>query len=116
MSEELKDASVQLPKAMMWATVLNGVLGISMLITFCFCITNLDDILQSDSSFPVIQVILNATNSSAATLVLGTVLVVLLFFSTITTVASSSRQIWAFSRDQVSNVRLWLVGLGTTFG
>lgn len=34
MSEELKDASLQLPKAMVWATVLNGVLGITMLITF----------------------------------------------------------------------------------
>ena len=33
MSEELKDASIQLPRAMMWATVLNGVLGITMLIT-----------------------------------------------------------------------------------
>ena len=28
-------------------------------------------------------------------------LVVLLFFSTVTTTASASRQIWAFSRDQV---------------
>lgn len=36
MSEELKDASLQLPKAMVWATVLNGVLGITMLITFWF--------------------------------------------------------------------------------
>lgn len=34
MSEELKDASMKLPRAMMWATVLNGVLGITMLITF----------------------------------------------------------------------------------
>lgn len=34
MSEELKDASIQLPRAMMWATVLNGVLGITMLISF----------------------------------------------------------------------------------
>jgi hypothetical protein len=34
MSEELKDASLHLPRAMMWATVLNGVLGITMLISF----------------------------------------------------------------------------------
>jgi amino acid transporter len=38
MSEELKDASIQLPKAMMWSIFLNGVMGITMLITFCFCI------------------------------------------------------------------------------
>lgn len=34
MSEELKDASLQLPRAMMWATFGNGILGIAMLITF----------------------------------------------------------------------------------
>ena len=28
MSEELKDASLQLPRAMMWATFFNGVLGV----------------------------------------------------------------------------------------
>lgn len=36
MSEELRDASLQLPRAMMWATVLNGFLGITMLITFWY--------------------------------------------------------------------------------
>lgn len=34
MSEEIKDASLQLPRAMMWATFLNGVMGIIMLISF----------------------------------------------------------------------------------
>ncbi len=42
MSEELKDASIQLPKAMMWSILLNGVMGITMLITFCFCIHDVD--------------------------------------------------------------------------
>lgn len=42
MSEELKDASIQLPKAMMWSILLNGVMGITMLITFCFCILDVD--------------------------------------------------------------------------
>lgn len=32
---------------------------------------------------------------------LGSLLVILLFFSTVTTIASASRQTWAFSRDQV---------------
>ncbi|CZT22710.1 related to amino acid transporters [Ramularia collo-cygni] len=108
MSEELRDASLQLPRAMMWATVLNGFLGITMLITFCFCITNLQTILESESSFPIVQVIQNATGSIAATCVLGALLVVLIFFSTVTTVASASRQIWAFSRDQGFPFSAWI--------
>ncbi|KAK0933469.1 hypothetical protein LTR29_014929 [Friedmanniomyces endolithicus] len=99
MSEELKDASLQLPKAMMWAILGNGIMGIVMLITFCFCITDLDALLSSGSQYPIIQVLFNATSSYAGTIILGSVLIVLLFFSTVTTVASASRQTWAFSRD-----------------
>ena len=101
MSEELKDASLHLPRAMMWATFANGVMGIVMLISFCFCITDLDALLTSTSDVPIIQVLYSATRSYAATCVLGSVLVILVFFSTVTTIASASRQTWAFSRDQV---------------
>ena len=42
MSEELKDASIQLPRAMMWSIFLNGVLGVTMVISFCFCIKDVE--------------------------------------------------------------------------
>ncbi|KAK5723230.1 hypothetical protein LTR15_004927 [Elasticomyces elasticus] len=100
MSEELKDASLQLPKAMMWATFGNGIMGIGMLITFCFCITDLSkDVLEAASDYPIVDVLFKATGSQAGTMILGCVMLVLLFFSTVTTIASASRQVWAFSRD-----------------
>lgn len=99
-----------------WATLANGIMGITMIISFwlvpshptlmntdlcSFCIQDLEDLLNSDSDFPIISIIYNATESQAGTLVLGSILVILLFFSTVTTIASASRQIWAFSRDGV---------------
>lgn len=51
--------------------------------------------------FPVIDIISKATNSYSATCILGIFLIVLLYFSTVNTIASASRQVWAFSRDQV---------------
>jgi amino acid transporter len=42
MSEELKDASKDLPRAMMWSITLNGILGITMVISFCFCIKDVE--------------------------------------------------------------------------
>ncbi|CAK1355822.1 unnamed protein product [Cercospora beticola] len=108
MSEELKDASLQLPRAMMWATVLNGILGVTMLISFCFCIQDIERLVSMDTDFPIIEVLLNATGSRAATCVLGAMLVVLLFFSTVTTTASASRQVWAFSRDQGFPFSKWI--------
>jgi choline transport protein len=94
MSEELKDASITLPKAMLygnaienedlfhlltrhrWATFANGIMGITMIITFwyvrryaahksklrtltrrSFCITDLEDVLAADTDYPIIQII-----------------------------------------------------------
>jgi choline transport protein len=103
MSEELKDASIQLPKAMMWSICLNGVMGITMLISFCFCIKNVATFVNLETDYPIILVLYRATGSYAGTMVLATILIVLLFVSTVTTVASSSRQIWSFARDHVSS-------------
>ena len=50
MSEELKDASIQLPKAMMWSITLNGILGITMVISFCFCIQDVEAFVNAVSA------------------------------------------------------------------
>jgi choline transport protein len=49
MSEELKDASKELPRAMMWSITLNGLLGITMVISFCFCIKDVEAFVDSVS-------------------------------------------------------------------
>ncbi|KAM0695610.1 hypothetical protein Q7P36_004092 [Cladosporium allicinum] len=108
MSEELKDASITLPKAMLWATFANGIMGITMIITFCFCITDLDDLLAAETDYPIIQLIYRATGSYSGTCILGSLLILLLFFSTVTTVASASRQVWAFSRDRGFPFSAWI--------
>lgn len=72
-----------------------------------FCITDLETYLNG-SEFPVIDIIYRATNSKAATCVLGGLLILLLFFSTVTTVASASRQVWAFSRDRGFPFSSWI--------
>ena len=72
-----------------------------------FCITNLEEYLEG-GDFPIIQIVYDATGSYAATCVLGGLLVILLFFSTVTTVASASRQVWAFSRDRGFPFSAWI--------
>ena len=72
-----------------------------MLITFCFCIHDVDTFVNLSTDYPVVIVLYRATGSYAGTMVLCSILIILLFFSTVTTVASSSRQIWSFARDHV---------------
>lgn len=47
MSEELRDAGQTLPKCMIWTTVVNGGLAWIMAITFCFCVGDLEEALNS---------------------------------------------------------------------
>ena len=101
----------------MWATLINGMLGCIMMITFCFAVgDSLQDILDSPSGIPVIQLLYNVTGSKAGTVVMSVVLLILNYFSTITTIASSSRQTWAFARDKGFPFSDWLayVSLGRT--
>lgn len=49
MSEELKDASYTLPRSMMWATFVNGAMGMITAITVAYCIGDLTEGLSMDT-------------------------------------------------------------------
>lgn len=106
MSEELKDASHVLPSAMMWGSICNAAFGLIMLITLCFCLGPdwQDDVLglttPTQTGIPIIQVLYNSTGSISATIFLTTILISLSMIGTITVIASSSRNVWAFARDK----------------
>ncbi|RDK46902.1 amino acid permease [Aspergillus phoenicis ATCC 13157] len=100
MSEEIKDASETLPKAMMSAVGVNGILGFIMIVTLCFTLGDVNNILQSPTGFPFIQIFYNTTRSYAAANTMTAILIITLTASTITEVATASRQLWSFARDQ----------------
>lgn len=109
MSEELKDASIILPKAMMWAVFFNGVFGIVMMITFVICGGALESFLDlTYTGQPMLYAVYNATGSVAGALVMGTILVILTFFAAVSVTAASSRQIWAFARDKGLPFSTWI--------
>lgn len=56
MSEELRDASYSLPRAMIWTAILNGAMGFVMIVTFCMLIGDLEEVLSSPTGYPFIQV------------------------------------------------------------
>lgn len=99
MSEEIKDASIVLPKAIMWAAAVNGGMGFAMVITFCFTMGSVYDIIESPTGYPFIQAFYNATQSYAGTSIMTALLIVNITSACISTVATVSRQTWAFARD-----------------
>lgn len=71
-----------------------------MLVTLCFTLGEVEAVLDSATGFPFIQIFYNTTGSLAATNAMTAVLIVTLTASTITEVATASRQLWSFARDE----------------
>ncbi|KAI4112532.1 MAG: hypothetical protein LQ345_006331 [Seirophora villosa] len=99
MSEEIKDASNTLPRALLWGVALNAVLGYVVVITLCFTITDPTALLNSTTGFPFIQLFYNVTNSRVGTHIMTTIIVVNIVSAVISEIATASRQIWSFARD-----------------
>ncbi|KAF2435933.1 putative GABA permease [Tothia fuscella] len=102
MAEELQDASYTLPRAMIATAVFNGILGFLMLITFCFCLGDMEAIAQSPVGklYPFIEVFRVGTQSISGATVMTSILIILSTFCCITNIATASRQLFAFARDQ----------------
>jgi amino acid transporter len=100
MSEELRDASKTLPRSMIWTTLINGGTGWIMLITFCSVLGSLDDAISSPTRQAYLYVFYNSTKSVAGASVMGALVITMAIFCNLSITATSSRQLFAFARDQ----------------
>lgn len=83
----------------MWSTYVNAFLGLIMAVTLIFTMGDLDAIAESPTGYPFMQVFLNATGSRAGTTVMSLLILFPLVGSEIACIATASRQIWSFARD-----------------
>lgn len=57
LAEEVKHASRTVPRMMVVTIILNGALGLTMVITYCFCVTDVEAMyVTTQSPFPFIDV------------------------------------------------------------
>jgi hypothetical protein len=99
MAEEVRDAAYVVPRAMMWTWLGNGLLGWIMAITFCFCVGDTLSVLLTPTGTPFIQVFLNTTGSVGGATGLTVLMVVIGTFACVAVMATNSRQLFAFARD-----------------
>lgn len=100
MAEEIKDASRVLPLGMMWTLILNGLTGFVMVVTFAFCIGDLDEAITPKYSYAYIDVFYIATGNRAGATTMACLIILMCLCSTISNVATASRQMFAFARDR----------------
>jgi len=97
MSEEVRKAKQAVPRAMFWTIALNGILAYAIIVVILFTMGSLDNALNS--SFPIIEVVQQATHSTKATTAMVTGLLIISLSVNLASIASVSRLTWAWSRD-----------------
>ena len=107
MSEEIKDAGLSVPRAMVWSYFGNGIIGFILLITYLFAMPSVDDAISDPSGFPFIYVFGQAMPLPGVNALVILVLV-LVIFSDVSFNASTSRQTFAFARDRGLPFSTWL--------
>ena len=80
-----------------------------MLITMLFCFGDLSVVLDSPAQY---LVLIQNTGSFGVALALSVILFLLIFSGNITALATTSREVWAFSRDHGFPCSRWISRVG----
>ncbi|KAI9650471.1 hypothetical protein NHQ30_000487 [Ciborinia camelliae] len=100
MSEEVKHASLNVPRSMLLSVFMNGLLGFGMLLAVLFCAGDLDKAAESPTGFPFIAIFTNAVGSSKGANTMVSIVVLMSLAGAIAALASASRMMWSFARDR----------------
>ncbi|KAL4938964.1 hypothetical protein BDV06DRAFT_199866, partial [Aspergillus oleicola] len=108
MAEEVRDASVAIPRAIMLSVLINGSLGFGMLIAVLFCLGDLEAALATPTGYPYMEIFQQATNSVSGALGMTSIILIIGVCTIFGLLAATSRQFWSFARDRaVPGWRIW---------
>ncbi len=99
MAEEVYHATTVVPWAIVATIIVNGIMGLAMLIALLFCLGNVDAALNTPTGFPFIEIFAQATNSNAGATVMSSVVLFLVAAGSSGTMATASRLLWSLARD-----------------
>ncbi|KAI0883455.1 amino acid/polyamine transporter I [Annulohypoxylon maeteangense] len=98
MAEEIENAAMNVPRAIVTTVLLNGSTGWAMVLAVLFCLGDIDSVINSPTGYPFIQVFYNGTGRAGAT-VMTVVVVAIIWCAVIGFAATASRMTWSFARD-----------------
>ena len=99
MAEEIREAGIVVPRSMWWSFVMSFPPTMLVLITYCFCIGSQTDAINNPTGFPIIYIFESIAPSPAGAVGLTFALLILLVNGSASCLASTSRQTFAFARD-----------------
>lgn len=104
-AEEVQNASVNTPKTMFWAYLFNIPLAFAMMIVFLFAVTDVAE--ATTAFFPFVWVLQNSLSTAGAQAITA-IMFILVFMIAVSCFASTSRQLFAFARDDGLPFPTWM--------
>ncbi|KAF5251768.1 hypothetical protein FANTH_3378 [Fusarium anthophilum] len=100
LSEEMNNAEMGVPRAMVGCLLVNGPLGFAFLLVILFFMGDISAALATPTGFPIIEIFLHMTGSVAAATTMTAMITVMACLSTVPLLTAAARIMWAFARDQ----------------
>ena len=107
MSEEVRNASASIPRAMLAIYVCNFLLMFPAFLTVCYHVPVIDDALNDSSTYPAVYILKQSMSSGWVTVML-VVICLLNIASNIVYLTAVSRDLFAFARDKGLPFSGWL--------
>lgn len=99
LAEEVSNAALNIPRAILGAMLINGAVGFAMMVTVLYCLGDVDSVLNTKTGFPFIQIFSNSVGNVAGATVMSAVVLALTWSCSIGITTTASRMTWSFARD-----------------
>ncbi|KAK8912986.1 hypothetical protein H634G_10279 [Metarhizium anisopliae BRIP 53293] len=100
MCEEVQNPSLVVPRSIIISILINGSLGLSIIIAMAFCNSDIEAALASSSGYPFMEIFYQAVGSRKGTTAMASIIIFMTLASVIGVIATTSRMFWAFARDR----------------
>lgn len=108
MTEEVKNARVQAPRAIVLSVYIGFFTGFVFLVSACFCMGDVDAMASSSTGVPIIEIFFHSTGSRAGATGLASLILLVGLGASNGLTATGGRSIYAFARDQGLPFSGWL--------
>lgn len=107
MAEEVDNAALNIPRAIVTAMIVNGLIGFGMMLTVLFCIGDIETVTGTETGFPFIQIFFDSFGRHGA-VAAGAFVLVLTWVCALGITTTASRMTWSFARDKGTPLSSWL--------
>lgn len=101
MAEEVKDAAIAVPRAMITIFLVDCALVFPLIVTICYHLPDVQAALNDPTEYPGIWIMRQAMSDSWIAVIMA-IITVIVMASNVTYLAGVSRDLFAFARDKVS--------------